>query len=778
MLSPSLDQGCNAPRSNTSHGSTKVKVHAPFSSTESTHGHLRSEVSIDTPSSGAPTPPEWSPVDSTGDAISQLSTEISTKIAALCQDIETYFGLQERTQSLTSVIQQAFKDNDTEFGIYDAIQWADGFIIPDAAIAHDVGLFRASGLNFDKMAELRFRWLLTRRFNRDRVIAVISPDNPDYSRMLQLADGMGVPVPTDFVPNGGHGPPLRKRYQLAHAAVNKLNHQNWEDKLAFYLPLPMVRELIPGCHLSPAHWTIKKGKACGRNLFDSSDDSIPNSTLNAPEIRDRATSLWGPIEHPTIVDIVKMIIDFYDSARAADPTITWDDIVLWKMDLKGAYTLLCFRPEKAKLFGIEVTNDGTSPEGQYAMFFLCGVFGWTGTPYAFQVCTRAIVFEFSQLTRGDARMYVDDLIGVCLLRDLSHEQALAHKLITDLFGEGAVAEHKTEHGRRLDAIGYTIDLNDLRVTISRKNFLKTLYGYFSVDIEKPVPRRTLEKLASWGSRYSFICRFMKPFNRALYSALPRPAQRASGHYNQHASTTLPVPARRAIRLWRAMLCCLHLDETRFSRSFDQFRGKHADMVCEFDSSLAGSGLLFYRVNPDGSETVVGGAAISLTSLGFAEDSSFQNMAEFIAVVITLRVLRSQYPTVTSIALRGDSISALTWASKGNFRGDIITQGSLLYTLILIATGIEIVSDPIHLCGDDNWRCDGLSRGKTMSDLGMAHVTFFDLNRDPLAHELVTLCDPNNPIESESDFLTFYKRCNAAIANISSRLYHDYIYQEM
>ena len=119
------------------------------------------------------------------------------------------------------------------------------------------------------------------------------------------------------------------------------------------------------------------------------------------------------------------------------------------------------------------------------------------------------------MTKGAAKMYIDDLIGVCLRRDLMSEQVAAHSLITRLLGEGAVAEHKTEHGRRLDVIGYTIDLDSRLVTISRKNFLKTLHGYYSVDLTKPVPRRTIEKLASWGSRYSFICRFMKPFNEAL-----------------------------------------------------------------------------------------------------------------------------------------------------------------------------------------------------------------------------------------------------------------------
>ena len=696
----------------------------------------------------------------------------------LIREVELYFNLHDRSQQLRDIVQKAYRANATDYGLKEAVKWAEGFKIPEAAIAHDYGLLRAAGLNFDKMVEIRFRQLLSSRLNHARIDEAISADNPDRDKLYDLANGMQVPVPTGFIPNGqSERPKMRQKYKMAHTAVNKMNHDTWKDHLAFYLPLSEARNLVLGCHLSPAHWTSKKDKESGRPLIDPGDDSIPNAALNSPEIRDRATELWGAIVHPTIIDIIRMIIGFYDRAHAADPDITWEDVVIWKMDLKGAYTLLSFRPDCAKLFGVEITNDEEATEGQYAMFFLCGVFGWTGTPYAFQVVTRAIVHELHKSTRGNITMYVDDLIGVCLRRDYTYEKGNAYKLCTTLLGPTAIAEHKTEVGRRLDAIGYTIDLDMRLVTISKKNFLKTLHGYYDVDISKPVPRATIEKLASWGSRYAFICRFMKPFNRALYAALPTQRQRETSQYNPHASQLLPTTAQRAVRMWRAMLCALHLDETRFSRSFDLFKGATADMICEFDSSLTGSGMLFYKYNPDGSETVLGGAAISLASLGFDDDSSFQNTSEFIAVVLSLRILRTRFPEVKAIALRGDSVSALTWASKGQFRGDLVTNASILYTLILIVTGIEVVGDPIefHIKGDDNWRCDGLSRGKSMSDIGMNHVDFMDLNNDPLSLELLSLCDPAASIEIDSDFTGFFKRCNAAISNLSSRMYRKYIY---
>ena len=51
---------------------------------------------------------------------------------------------------------------------------------------------------------------------------------------------------------------------------------------------------------------------------------------------------------------------------------------------------------------------------ELVMFFLCGIFGWSGTPAAFQVVTRASVFELSVRIVGRLLMYVDDILGVLL----------------------------------------------------------------------------------------------------------------------------------------------------------------------------------------------------------------------------------------------------------------------------------------------------------------------------------------------------------------------------
>jgi hypothetical protein len=46
-----------------------------------------------------------------------------------------------------------------------------------------------------------------------------------------------------------------------------------------------------------------------------------------------------------------------DGREEQKPDLRWEDMRIWKMDLKGAYTLLSFRPEDVGLFAMLLTGD-------------------------------------------------------------------------------------------------------------------------------------------------------------------------------------------------------------------------------------------------------------------------------------------------------------------------------------------------------------------------------------------------------------------------------------
>ena len=104
-------------------------------------------------------------------------------------------------------------------------------------------------------------------------------------------------------------------------------------------------------------------------------------------------------------------------------------------------------------------------------------------------------------------MYVGDLIGGAARGRVPVAIETACGVGRGLLGPKAISEDKTERTtaeqRRLDVLGYTIDLSDgldeARVTISKRNRLKAAYGFFSVDISKPVwDLRVHGNAGGWG----------------------------------------------------------------------------------------------------------------------------------------------------------------------------------------------------------------------------------------------------------------------------------------
>jgi hypothetical protein len=111
-----------------------------------------------------------------------------------------------------------------------------------------------------------------------------------------------------------------------------------------------------------------------------------------------------------------MILDLWEEILAGQPDASWSDLVMWKMDLKGAYTLVDVHPDEVGMFAQEMM-DGLM------YFHLCGVFGWSCTPAAFQVVTRAVVWELRHKLKGKAVMHVDDILGICLRSQLDHDRS-------------------------------------------------------------------------------------------------------------------------------------------------------------------------------------------------------------------------------------------------------------------------------------------------------------------------------------------------------------------
>ena len=337
-------------------------------------------------------------------------------------------------------------------------------------------------------------------------------------------------------------------------------------------------------------------------------------------------------------------------------------------------------------------------------------------------------------------------------------------MCTQLLGPDAVAADKTEYGSRIEVIGYVIDLERGIVSIARKNFLNTLYGFLHVDLYQPVGLKEAQRLASWASRYGMICRALRPFCGALH-------QLTTGRASPHARFPFSGEARIAVRMWRAMLFLVRYDEVRFTRTLVSFNADLPKYIVEFDASLTGVGILLYR-RVDGGEACLGGAAVDITVLGFEGDSAFQNVAEYVGALVGILGLVHLGVHHEDLEMRGDSVTALTWTQTERARGSRVTNAAMVFTAVCIRCGMD-VKTATHLSGEDNFRCDelsrlaesGLSTRAVMDNLGFTACGVLDLIGCPSFQRLVELCSPWREFSEEGSFEVFWGEIREALTDL-------------
>ena len=87
---------------------------------------------------------------------------------------------------------------------------------------------------------------------------------------------------------------------------------------------------------------------------------------------------------------------------------------------------------------------------------------------------------------GAGVWYVDDLNACSNRRTYVEDMGRVDDEVRTLLGPESMAAEKDKSSRRLDMIGWLIDLDAQLVTISDRNFNKALHAFFSFDIVEPV----------------------------------------------------------------------------------------------------------------------------------------------------------------------------------------------------------------------------------------------------------------------------------------------------
>jgi hypothetical protein len=375
-------------------------------------------------------------------------------------------------------------------------------------------------------------------------------------------------------------------------------------------------------------------------------------------------------------------------------------IRLWKMDLKGAYTLMSYR-------AADVHRMACSLPGGLVVFFLCGTFGWGGTPYAFQVITRAVHWELNsgaKQLKGRSLMYVDDIMGVSFEEDVEDDIQAVKDLVEGLLGKGSIEDSKTKWDEEgvLEVIGYEIRLHERVVGIAPKNVKKAFYAAFAVGDGRNVSRTQVQRMASHASRYKRICPLLSPFSRDLYGAL-------RGKTHAHVRFDLTARAMRAVWILRILILLTEIIGQRFTRSFESFTNftRDPEWVIEYDACLDGLAVIWFRILPDGSEEAVGCWAASLEDWGITE-SGYMNSLEFLAQNIGVLGLLQRGVRNAAIKTRGDNMTALAWGRERRYRGEK-SDGVAIAQVAMLGKMNADITETEHLPHTDeydwNWRCD-------------------------------------------------------------------------
>jgi len=648
---------------------------------------------------------------------------------------------------IEGVILEAYVAASTNYGVREAQAWAKGFSFRNDAptvYTRDADLFRSSGNDIEAVCHIHHQALAPNRLSTARVLNLLGTQGEkcpgvskeDFERISRIAaEGVRITTPPGFTPCS-RPPAMRTKYKETSNAINKLMFKQFNNHTVILIPTDLAVQ-IPGIHYSSQHWAPKKGKMQGRAICDTANrtDGIPING-RGDDVRSQVEAEWGPIHHPTIEDIATMVLIMADRHG-------WDNIELWKVDLSGAFNLIRFHPESVKLLAFELTEGITA-------IHITGMFGWTGTPYAFQVITRVLATLVGLVILGICLWYVDDGMGVSKKgKDRENDMKNTVNVIHQLLGDDAVAMDKCEHGRRVEMIGWVVDLDKRIITMSRRSFLKTVHAFFLIDTEAHVHYRELEILGSLASRYAMLCRQMKPHTKAIYAML-------SGFNGRtHVAHKLSAAAKYDILMWRSYLCQLGFDENGYARPITTFRKEPPSLQIEYDASLNGFGVGLYELNPDSGNLTLLAYTQAPTWAPVGDDASYQNTCEYGAVILGLLMARALGKRDLTYRLIGDSVSSLAWCSSDRANSELARATNIGFVTLTVEMNAEVAGTE-HLAGILNTTWDGLSRGKTGPELGLDARLFMPTQEGSLFTEYLRLCDPTTLREAVVDQIELSK----------------------
>lgn len=668
------------------------------------------------------------------------------------------------TEAETAEVEEAmFRDHDLNYGLEQAQKWGIEFLegarsrgepSPRELAQHDeVELKTAGGL--EQLASNRFRERALKRLSPDRVAAVCTPlleswcsripgrldrvNREEFVRAVAAVDSFsrsGVPVivDDDFEPCDEPGR-LSKSARQAPAAVEAHLYKQRVLGMGILLTEASLQSIVDRNEMTNGI-ALQKEKLRGRLTTNCSGNAARRGKfLNSKGAKKKAIAEWGELKLPTIELIILDIIEIADEHGQ-------DEVVALKADVDTAYPQCSFDPKKVQWM------TSRAPSGLVYCSLHCN-FGWGPMGFAFNMISIVVVSVVTAIAFGLVRMYVDDLITITTKKHCRRDRELASMVLDSLMGEGSDSVAKqgsTEDNNRREIVilGWLICLSTWTVDVAQYNRVKTLYTFWTLDLESVVSFKTMQALCSLAQRYAMVFRELGVLMGDLWCMLAERKKSERG-------VKLSSRAKMVIILWRAYLVRSEVMLMRgeaTGRSLSTFRKSRARYIVEFDGSLKGVGVRVFSHCSEGERVIFNFGLATLDNLG--GDSSYQNSLETIGGVLGILLAGLLGAKHATVHLRGDSKVALAWLSggKSGFRS-IHAQGALMAAVIVLEQcDIVVEEETTLLTSKQNHVCDCMSRLGAVSAEELQAVPMVWGGVGGVTRRLADLCNPLRWPDSE------------------------------
>lgn len=620
--------------------------------------------------------------------------------------------------------------------VTEAVTAAQGFAFPPAVYTRDAETFIHLGDSLEAVVAAQHESARHSRFNSQRCHSLLQ-DDPEYSVLLTMAThGVPIDVTQEFQPC--RVPPPRRHLHTQLLNVYRSHaFQLWSAGHALLLPSALLSNTL--LHYNPAHWTSKPGKPLGRFLCDCSN-GVATSVLNSDHLKPSFSRRFGELHHPTISDIVSMIIHVSEREGGLH------NLLLWKEDIAGAFSHFNYAANDAHLLAIQIDDE-------FTMVHTTGMFGWSGSPYAFGPISRALQRLVEKSIAGGVRVYVDDFMGVSHHKVAQDEQRICQEKITALLGSNAVNVLKSlPPARAADFIGWYIDLESASIRPNDRGIRKLTAVFFGHNFSKHVkhPIVIYQKLASLASRYSAALLAMRPFVHPFFALTSGKGPRACSS-----------ECRLAILVWRTVILSLLSNPGGFCVPLSAMcePGVHSSWNIISDAGPHGLGVALYQ----GNSWNESGWYASYRLPFDASSPDYQNAREFLGLLYGLLLCIHANLNHTTITWYGDNKSSLAWVRKGRSSSRFAQLAYYALTWLCLHLNIEICST-VHVAGTLMGDIDSLSRFKPHSLSNARDASQYVLHN---AEQLLRLCDPT---QQHHDSVQSHLQSFCDVAHVISALF--------